>query len=33
MTLDDWLAVYASHIPDHIAQMQAVYADWQARQG
>jgi DinB family protein len=32
MTLDDWLAVYARHIPDHIAQMQAVYADWQAQE-
>ena len=31
MTLDDWLAVYARHIPDHIAQMQAVYADWLAQ--
>ena len=33
MTLDDWLAVYASHIPDHVAQMQAVYKDWLAQQG
>lgn len=28
MTLDDWLVTYERHIPDHIAQMQAVYADW-----
>jgi hypothetical protein len=28
MTLDDWLDTYARHIPDHIAQMQAVYEDW-----
>jgi len=27
MTLDDWLEMYARHIPDHIAQMQAVCAD------
>jgi hypothetical protein len=29
MTMDDWLAVYDRHVPDHIAQMQAVYAAWQ----
>jgi hypothetical protein len=33
MTLDDWLAVYASHIPDHVVQMQAVYVAWLAQQG
>jgi DinB superfamily len=32
MTLDDWLDVYDRHIPDHIAQMQEVYAAWQAQQ-
>ncbi len=32
MTMDDWLDVYDRHIPDHIAQMQAVYAAWQKRQ-
>jgi hypothetical protein len=32
MTLDDWLDVYDRHVPDHIAQMQAVYAAWQAQQ-
>ena len=29
MTMDDWLDVYDRHIPDHIAQMQEVYAVWQ----
>ncbi len=29
MTMDDWLDTYERHIPDHIAQMQAVYEDWQ----
>lgn len=28
MTMDDWLLEYARHIPDHIAQMEEVYADW-----
>jgi hypothetical protein len=28
MTMDDWLETYERHIPDHIAQMQAVYDDW-----
>lgn len=28
MTLDDWLLTYTRHIPDHIAQMQGVYAAW-----
>jgi hypothetical protein len=32
MTMDDWLEVYERHIPDHIAQMQTVYAAWQTRQ-
>jgi hypothetical protein len=30
LTMDDWLNTYERHIPDHIAQMQAVYAAWQA---
>jgi hypothetical protein len=30
MTMDDWLDVYARHIPEHIAQMREVYAVWQA---
>jgi hypothetical protein len=29
MTLDDWLDTYERHIPDHVAQMQAVYERWQ----
>lgn len=32
MTMDDWLDIYDRHVPDHIAQMQEVYAAWQARQ-
>jgi hypothetical protein len=31
MTMDDWLDVYERHIPEHIAQMKANYADWKAR--
>ena len=30
MTMDDWLDVYARHIPEHIAQMRENYADWKA---
>ncbi len=29
MTLDDWLAVYERHVPDHLAQMREVYQAWQ----
>ncbi len=29
MTLDDWFDVYLRHVPDHIAQMQAIYAELQ----
>jgi DinB superfamily len=29
MTFDDWLQVYAFHIPDHLKQMDEVYAAWQ----
>lgn len=32
MTLDDWLDVYARHISDHVAQMQANYEAWQQRE-
>jgi hypothetical protein len=32
MTMDDWLDTYERHIPEHIAQMQAVYNDWQSQQ-
>jgi hypothetical protein len=33
MTLDDWLGVYARHIPDHIEQMQGNYQAWRAQAG
>lgn len=34
MSMDDWLKVYAEHIPAHIAQMQATCAAWlEERQG
>ena len=32
MTMDDWLDIYDRHVPDHIAQMQEVYAAWQKQQ-
>lgn len=32
MTLDDWLAYYANHTPDHIQQMRQCFQAWQARQ-
>jgi len=28
MTLDDWLDVYAQHIPEHIDQMRRVHTAW-----
>jgi len=31
MSLDDWLETYERHIPDHIRQIQANYADWIAQ--
>lgn len=31
MTMDDWLDVYERHIPEHIAQMDLVHADWLKR--
>ena len=30
MTMDEWLDIYDRHVPEHIAQMQAVYDDWLA---
>ena len=33
MTLDDWLVVYADHIPLHINQMRQNYRHWQASKG
>jgi hypothetical protein len=32
MTMDGWLDIYDRHIPDHLAQMQAVYAAWLSQQ-
>jgi hypothetical protein len=28
MTLDDWLEVYESHVPEHVQSMQENYAAW-----
>lgn len=33
MTLDDWLDVYTRHVPEHVAQMRAVYDAWLKQQG
>ncbi len=33
MHMDDWLDVYAGHIPAHVEQMQRVYDDWAAATG
>ena len=33
MTMDDWLDTYERHIPEHIEQMQANYADWLRQEG
>lgn len=30
MTMDDWLDTYERHIPEHVEQMKANYADWTA---
>ena len=30
ITMDDWLDTYERHIPEHVEQMQANYADWVA---
>lgn len=30
MTFDDWLDVYDRHVPEHVAQMQRVFAAWEA---
>ena len=32
MTMDDWLGVYARHVPDHIAQMERIYQEWSGRE-
>ncbi len=28
MTMDDWLTIYAAHIPEHLEQMGRVYEEW-----
>jgi hypothetical protein len=28
MTMDDWLATYARHVPDHLDQMERVHQAW-----
>lgn len=33
MTMDDWLDIYARHIPNHIEQMRAIHDDWEAQRG
>lgn len=33
ITMDDWLDTYERHIPEHIAQMEAVYHDWLQQTG
>ncbi len=33
MTMDDWLHTYERHVPEHIAQMQAIYDDWARQKG
>lgn len=31
MTLEDWLDIYARHVPEHIAQMERVWEVWNAQ--
>jgi uncharacterized damage-inducible protein DinB len=31
MTMDDWLDVYATHIPDHVEQMHRNHSAWKSR--
>lgn len=33
MTLDDWLDTYSRHVPEHIAQMERIYAAWKNANG
>jgi len=33
MTFDDWLHTYERHVPEHIAQMRAVYQTWRLEMG
>ncbi|CUS05859.1 conserved protein of unknown function [Candidatus Promineifilum breve] len=32
MTFDDWLDTYERHVPEHIAQMRAIYETWRLEQ-
>lgn len=32
MTMDEWLTTYERHIPEHVAQMRAVYETWRLEQ-
>ena len=32
MTLDDWLTVYESHVPEHVHSMQENYDAWASKQ-
>ena len=32
MTLDDWLDTYERHVPEHIAQMRAIFETWRLEQ-
>lgn len=32
MSMDKWLDVYERHIPDHITQMQGIFAQWKKEQ-
>lgn len=32
MTFDDWLHTYERHVPEHIAQMRAIYETWRLEQ-
>lgn len=33
MKMEEWLDVYARHVPEHIAQMERVYRSWLAEKG
>lgn len=32
MGMDDWLDIYERHVPEHIAQMRAIYETWRLEQ-
>jgi hypothetical protein len=33
MTFDEWLDIYERHIPEHVAQMRAIYETWRLERG